>query len=173
MYFLNEFEIWVFGRLRWQADAPVSSYRSRPGRAANGGTLTFRRTSTTPSSQSLNQLQAADSIQSASADPAIISAMPVGSTNVDSLSAPRYSRDQLLSIYAAHESNSQLPEVSALFVPGWNPGHTNGSASRGWGKPGDSHVAPQEPDICWDTPGLTKAVGLQEMSSEEKEVGGS
>ncbi|XXG95245.1 hypothetical protein Hte_001505 [Hypoxylon texense] len=143
---------------------------SRPGRSANGGTLTFRRTSTTPSTQSLNQLQGADTVQSASADPAVISAMPVGSTNVDSLSAPRYSRDQLLSIYAAHESNSQLPDVSALFVHGWNPGHTNGNAFRGWGKPGDSHVAPQEPDICWDTSGLTKAVGLQEMSSEEKEL---
>ncbi|KAI6087624.1 hypothetical protein F4821DRAFT_235511 [Hypoxylon rubiginosum] len=144
---------------------------SRQGRSANGGTLTFRRTSTTASSQSLNQLQAAESIQSTSADPAVISAMPVGSTNVESLGAPRYSREQLLSIYAAHESNpQQLPDVSALFMHGWNPGHTNGSASRGWGKPGDSHVAPQEPDICWDTPGSTKAVGLQEMNTEEKEL---
>lgn len=170
---LHEIEVWVFGRVQWQADIFILPYRSRQGRSANGGTLTFRRTSTTASSQSLNQLQAAESIQSTSADPAVISAMPVGSTNVESLGAPRYSREQLLSIYAAHESNpQQLPDVSALFMHGWNPGHTNGSASRGWGKPGDSHVAPQEPDICWDTPGSTKAVGLQEMNTEEKEVGG-
>ncbi|KAI1413958.1 hypothetical protein F5Y13DRAFT_160400 [Hypoxylon sp. FL1857] len=144
---------------------------SRTGRSANGGTLTFRRTSTTPSSQSLNQMQGSEAIQSASADPAVISAMPVGSTNVETSGTLRYSRDQLLSIFnATYDSNSQRPDISTLFLPGWNPGHTNGTASRGWGKTGDSHVVPQEPDICWDTPGSTKAVGLQEMSSEEKEL---
>lgn len=97
--------------------------------------------------------------------------MPVGSTNVESSGTLRYSRDQLLSIFSAScDSSSQRPDISALFAPGWNPGHANGSASRGWGKTGESHVAPQEPDICWDTPGLTKAVGLQEMNAEEKEV---
>ncbi|KAI0173135.1 hypothetical protein GGR52DRAFT_579917 [Hypoxylon sp. FL1284] len=144
---------------------------SRTGRSANGGTLTFRRTSATPSNQSLHQLQAAESAQSASADPAIISAMPMGATNVDSLGAPRYTRDELLSLHAAYDNNpQQQPDVSALFVQGWNPGHSNGNAPRGWGKTNDSHVAPQEPDICWDTPGSTKAVGLREMNPEEKEL---
>ncbi|KAI1103843.1 hypothetical protein F4804DRAFT_309016 [Jackrogersella minutella] len=144
---------------------------SRPARSANGGTLTFRRTSTTPSSQSLNQMQGAENIQSASADPAVISAIPVGSTNVEASGTLRYSRDQLLSIFSAsYDPNSQRPDISALFIPGWNPGHANGSASRGWGKTADSHVAPQEPDICWDTSGSTRAVGLQEMNSEEKEL---
>lgn len=148
----------------------VSGEWSRPARSANGGTLTFRRASTTPSSQSLNQ-QGPETLQSATSDPAVISAMPVGSTNVESSGTLRYSRDQLLSIFSAScDSSSQRPDISALFAPGWNPGHANGSASRGWGKTGESHVAPQEPDICWDTPGLTKAVGLQEMNAEEKEL---
>lgn len=115
-------------------------------------------------------MQASESIQSA--DPAVISAMPVGSTNVESPGTLRYSRDQLLSIcHATNDSNPQRPDVSALFVPGWNPGHTNGAAPRGWGsKTGDSHAAPQEPDICWDAPGSTRAVGLQEMNPQEKEL---
>ncbi|KAI1371418.1 hypothetical protein F4677DRAFT_457144 [Hypoxylon crocopeplum] len=143
---------------------------SRPGRSANGGTLTFRRTSTTPSNQSLNQMQSSESMQSASADPAVISTAPLGSTNVDASGTLRYSREQFLSIFASLDSNSQQTDISALFEQGWNPGHTNGSASRGWGKMGDSHVAPQEPDICWDSPGSTRAVGLQELNPEEKEL---
>ncbi|KAI8957355.1 hypothetical protein F5Y11DRAFT_339996 [Daldinia sp. FL1419] len=116
-------------------------------------------------------MQTSETVQSASADPAVISAMPVGSTNFDNTGVLRYSRDQLLSIFSAtHESNSQRPDVSSLFVPGWNPGHVNGATSRGWGKTADSHVAPQEPDICWDTPGSTTAVGLQDMSPDEKEL---
>ncbi|KAI2774491.1 hypothetical protein F4815DRAFT_487616 [Daldinia loculata] len=145
---------------------------SRSGRSTNGGTLTFRRISTTPSSQSLNsQMQNSEANQSASADPAVISAMPVGSTNFDNSGILRYSRDQLLSMFSVvHESNPQRPDVSALFAPGWIPGHINGTTSRGWGKTAESHVAPQEPDICWDAPGSTTAVGLQEMSPDEKEL---
>ncbi|OTB03899.1 hypothetical protein M426DRAFT_73779 [Hypoxylon sp. CI-4A] len=143
---------------------------SRQGRSTNGGTLTFRRTSTTPSSQSLNQLQTSENIQSASADPAVISAMPVGSTNVEGSGSLRYSKEELLSIYNTYDYGSRQPDVANLFMPGWNPGHTNGTASRGWGKTGESHVVPQEPDICWDGFGSTKAIGLQEMSPEEKEL---
>lgn len=114
-----------------------------------------------------------ESIHSASTDPAVISAMPVGSTNVDTSGSLRYSRDQLLSIYSnTQDATYQRSDVSALFVDGWNPGHVNGTTPRGWGKTGESLVAPQEPDICWDVPGATKAVGLQDMNSEEKEVGG-
>ncbi|KAI2602179.1 hypothetical protein GGR54DRAFT_625450 [Hypoxylon sp. NC1633] len=140
---------------------------SRSGRSTNGGTLTFRRASTTPSNQSLNQMQASEAIQSAE-----LEAMPVGSTQVDTAGPVRYSRDQILSIFnATQEPAFQQHDITALFVAGWNPGHANGiTTSRAWGKPGDAHVVPQEPDICWDTPGSTKAVSLQEMNSEEKEL---
>ncbi|CAJ2512543.1 Uu.00g055580.m01.CDS01 [Anthostomella pinea] len=137
---------------------------SRAGRSTNG-TLTFRRTSATPSSQ-----HATDSLHSAaSADPAVISAMPVGSTAVDSPAPQRYTRDELLSILSVTQ-NSQPSDVSTLFMPGWNPGHVNGGAARGWGKSGDSHVVPQDPDICWDAPGSNRAVGLQDMTAEERDL---
>ena len=149
--------------------------RSRQGRSTNG-TLTFRRTSTTPSSQTSSQMQAStESIHSTIADPTVISAMPVGSTNVESsTNPPRYSRDQLLSVFASQQQpNTNQTDVTSLFLPGWNPGHVNGTSTRGWGKSADTHPAPQEPDLCWDSTGSVKPVGLQEMSSEEKEVGTS
>ncbi|KAI1332356.1 hypothetical protein F5Y16DRAFT_407616 [Xylariaceae sp. FL0255] len=138
----------------------------RQGRSTNG-TLTLRRTSTTPSSQAFNQPSAQD--PAGPEDPAVIAAMPVGSTVVESAAPQRYSRDDLLSIYN-NMPGQQQPDVSALFVPGWNPGHANGQAARGWGKPGDSHVVPQDPETCWDAAGSSKAFGLQEMNSDEKEI---
>ncbi|KAI0804296.1 hypothetical protein GGR55DRAFT_659390 [Xylaria sp. FL0064] len=142
----------------------------RPARTMNG-TLTFRRTSTTPSSQAFNQQSSSEPV-APSDDPAVISAMPVGSTAVEDTSSRRYSRDEMLSIFSSMQQDSrfQQPDVSAFFVSGWSPGHTNGVASRGWGKPTDSHVLPQEPDMCWDAAGSTKAIGLQDMTAEEKEL---
>ncbi|KAH9889750.1 hypothetical protein F4778DRAFT_753931 [Xylariomycetidae sp. FL2044] len=137
---------------------------SRQGRSTNG-TLTFRRTSTTPSQP--NPLQG---IESSSIDPAVITAMPVGSTAVDASAPRRYSREQLLSIFDSQQHSDSLPDVSSLFMPGWNPGHANGAGSRGWGMSTDSHVVPQDPDICWDSSGSTKPMGLQDLTSEEREL---
>ncbi|KAI0015008.1 hypothetical protein F4780DRAFT_765908 [Xylariomycetidae sp. FL0641] len=132
---------------------------ARPARS--NGTLTFRRSSTTPSGQSMP----------ATGDPAVISAMPVGSTAIENSSPQRYTREELLSIFnMAQDSHSQQPDVSSLYVEGWTPGNANGAQARGWGKTGDSHVVPQDPDICWDAPGTTKAVGLQQMTPEEKDL---
>ncbi|KAI1340247.1 hypothetical protein F5Y15DRAFT_406899 [Xylariaceae sp. FL0016] len=142
---------------------------SRPGRSTNG-TLTFRRTSTNPTNPSFSQLPTSDTAQSAAGDPAVISAMPVGSTAVDA-GPQRYTREQMLAIFDMTEENpSSDTDVAALFMPGWNPGQANGPASRGWGKTGDTHVVPQDPDICWDLPGSSRAVGLQEMTPDEKEL---
>ncbi|KAI5856760.1 hypothetical protein GGS23DRAFT_588506 [Durotheca rogersii] len=144
---------------------------TRSGRSTNGGTLTFRRTSATPGSQPLNQIQASEPPQSASVDPATPSAMPPSSNQVNGIESLRYTRDELFAILdMTQDSNSQAPDVSTLFLQGWNPGHTNGATPRGWGKTGDSHIVPPEPDICWDAPGSTRAVGLQEMNPEEKEL---
>jgi PERQ amino acid-rich with GYF domain-containing protein len=136
------------------------------------GTLTFRRTSTTTSSQPFNQPNPSEHAVP-SDDPAILAAMPVGSTVVENAAPQRYSREEMLSILGSMQSDPRVeqPDVSTLFVSGWNPGHANGVSSRGWGKPAESHVLPQEPDICWDATGSTKAIGLEEMTSEEKEVG--
>ncbi|TGJ82527.1 hypothetical protein E0Z10_g6253 [Xylaria hypoxylon] len=143
---------------------------SRPARTMNG-TLTFRRTSTTPSSQAFNQPNQSEPV-APSDDPAILAAMPVGSTVVEDAAPRRYSREDMLSLsHNMHQDSAfQQPDVSSLFVPGWNPGHANGVASRGWGKPADPHVLPQEPDMCWDEAGSTRAISLQEMTTEEKEL---
>ncbi|KAI1420031.1 hypothetical protein F5Y12DRAFT_165925 [Xylaria sp. FL1777] len=135
------------------------------------GTLTFRRTSTTPSSQTFNPPNPSEPV-APSDDPAIIAAMPVGSTVVEDTAPRRYSREDMLSIFSNMQQDLrfQQPDVSAFFVSGWSPGHTNGLSSRGWGKPTDSHVLPQEPETCWDAAGSTKAIGLQEMTAEEKEL---
>lgn len=136
------------------------------------GTLTLRRTSTTPSSQAFNQPNPSESIAPTD-DPAILAAMPVGSTVVENATPPRYTREDMLSILnnMQHDPRAQQPDVSTLFMSGWNPGHANGASSRGWGKPTESHVLPQEPDMCWDATGSTKAIGLQDMTTDEKEVG--
>ncbi|KAI0450043.1 hypothetical protein F5B21DRAFT_517708 [Xylaria acuta] len=135
------------------------------------GTLTLRRTSTTPSSQAFSQPNPSESV-APSDDPAILAAMPVGSTVVENAAPARYTREDMLSILSnmQHDPRAQQPDVSTLFVAGWNPGHANGASSRGWGKPAESHVLPQEPDMCWDTAGSTKAIGLQEMTADEKEL---
>ncbi|KAJ1331827.1 PERQ amino acid-rich with GYF domain-containing protein [Microdochium nivale] len=131
---------------------------SRQGRSTNG-TLTFRRTSTTPSSQS-QQLPSSDTLH-ASGDPSGMSGMTAGSSSTGST---RYSRDDLLDIAA------NIPEVSSLFAPGWQPGQINGSAGRGWGKSPENHPAPQEPDVCWDNTGSVRPVGMADMTSEEREL---
>ncbi|KAI1267028.1 hypothetical protein F5Y18DRAFT_416247 [Xylariaceae sp. FL1019] len=142
---------------------------SRQGRSANG-TLTLRRTSTTPSSQTFNQPNMTDTISSD--DPAVLAAMPVGSTVVESAVSHKYSRDELLSIFdnMQQSAHPQPVDVSSLFVAGWNPGHANGLSSRGWGKPSDPHVVPQDPETCWDPQGSAKTMASQEMTAEEREL---
>ncbi|KAI0114359.1 hypothetical protein GGR51DRAFT_504042 [Nemania sp. FL0031] len=154
-----------------RGDGRGSTSGEWPRPARTNGTLTFRRTSTTPSSQALSQSNPSDHAVP-SDDPAILAAMPVGSTVVENAAPQRYSREDMLTILGNMEPDPrvQQPDVSTLFVAGWNPGHTNGVSSRGWGKPADSHVLPQEPDICWDASGSSKAIGLEEMTSEEKEL---
>ncbi|KAK9770859.1 hypothetical protein AB5N19_03981 [Seiridium cardinale] len=125
---------------------------SRTGRP--NGTLTFRRPSTTPNQSISSQTTSADAVQS------------LGATTEPS--QRRYSREQLLNIFES------LPpiDVSALFVQGWNPGHINGNntATRGWGKSTESHVQPQEPDLCWDSGSVRIPSSLREMTDEEREV---
>ncbi|KFA78803.1 hypothetical protein S40288_05498 [Stachybotrys chartarum IBT 40288] len=139
---------------------PVGGDWSR--RPANG-TLTFRRSSTTPSGQS-------------SQPPPIDSA--VLSPNIDTSTAPpqhqmyesgpaRYSKEELLNI-ARHQKSRGDP--SRLFMQDWNPHLVNGHhSSRGWGKSSETHV-PQEPGACWDANGDTLPMGLQDYTAEEREA---
>ncbi|KAF3021886.1 hypothetical protein G7054_g13783 [Neopestalotiopsis clavispora] len=125
---------------------------SRTGRP--NGTLTFRRPSTTPNQSISSQPAPADAVQSLG-------------TTVE-LTQRKYTKEDLLNIYESGPS----ADVSSLFVPGWNPGHVNGSntATRGWGKSGESHVQPQEPDLCWDPASSSIPSSLREMTEEERDI---
>ena len=141
----------------------------REGRTTNG-TLTFRRSSTTPFNQSTSQ-SSTDIPQTTPAAEPPSSAMPPQTPSFDSSATPRYSRDELLELFnSTSSSDPRQPDVSALFAPGWNPGQVNGAATRSWGKAGDSnHVAP-DPGVCWNSEGRIQPVGLTEMTADEKEL---
>lgn len=82
----------------------------------------------------------------------------------------RYSKDQLLDLFRAHERNGfSSTNVNDLFVDGWSPGAVNGTNSAGWGKRDEMKEA-AGPDICWDHEGSVNPIAMQEMTDEEKEV---
>ncbi|KAK8119970.1 uncharacterized protein PG998_004596 [Apiospora kogelbergensis] len=131
---------------------------SRQGRSING-TLTFRRSSTTPS-QSMSQSNVpSEAVPSSTAPP-------------ESHVPSQYSREQMLAVYDHLEPSG---DASSLFVSGWNPGHVNGNstATRGWGNRNDTHVLPQEPDLCWDASASTIASNLRDLTAEESDLLGS
>ncbi|KAH8846476.1 hypothetical protein MCOR29_006923 [Pyricularia oryzae] len=131
----------------------------RDGRPSNG-TMTFRRSSTTPfNNQSTAQSTPATDGAAVQAPPSAADAAPYDGPL-------RYTREQLLEISRNSESAINVEE---LFVSGWVPAPVNGTSVRNWGKPNETHV-PQDPSVCWDTNGAVKPVGLQEMSQEEKEL---
>ncbi|KAG5923235.1 hypothetical protein E4U61_004041 [Claviceps capensis] len=133
----------------------------RDGRSANG-TLTLRRSSTTPIGQA--------SHLSPSNDPAVQPPATIETTSIQASSHEsgfaRYSKDDLLAIYRAKKAGH---DPSRLFISGWDPSQVNGGTARGWGKSSDSHI-PQEPGACWHPNGETTPMGLHELSAEEKEV---
>jgi hypothetical protein len=136
-------------------------FRSRrDGRSANG-TLTFRRSSTTPLSQSSNLPPASDNaVQPPSVE------VPIAQPTTYEVGPSRYSKDDLLEMY-----NSQHPggDPSPLFISGWDPSNGVSAGVRGWGKSNDNHV-PQDPGTCWDAGGETAPIGLQGFSPDEREV---
>lgn len=131
----------------------------RDGRSANG-TLTFRRSSTTPIGHPSQQNASSESpvptpsTEAAPAQPLIEESGP-----------SRYSKVDLLSMY---RPQAPAADPSRLFYSTWDPSHANGYA-RGWSK-NESHV-PQEPGLCWDENGGSTPLGLQDMSVDEREVG--
>lgn len=134
----------------------------RDGRSANG-TLTFRRSSTTPIGQSSQP------------PPPVDNAVQPIAPAADATSAQqpafepgpsRYSKEHLLDVY---RSSRPGDDPSRLFISGWDPDRVHNDTTRGWGKPNENHI-PQEPGACWEPNGDTGPLGLQEMTLEEKEV---
>ncbi|KAL7783006.1 hypothetical protein V8C43DRAFT_294926 [Trichoderma afarasin] len=132
----------------------------RDGRSANG-TLTFRRSSTTPLSQTSNPPPANDNAVQL---PTVEDPIPQPTTY--EVGPSRYTKDDLLEMY-----QSQRPggNPSHLFISGWDPSNASGSGVRGWGKSNENHV-PQDPGTCWDFNGDTAPIGLSGFSQDEKEA---
>lgn len=83
----------------------------------------------------------------------------------------RYSKDKILEIYRSQQTTEPSNgAVSRLFVNNWEPGHSNGSNGRGWGKSGDTRDNNNGPDICWDQGGQVQPIGLEELTPAEREV---
>ncbi|RTE77091.1 hypothetical protein BHE90_008427 [Fusarium euwallaceae] len=146
--------------------AVAGDWARRDGRSTNG-TLTFRRSSTTPLGQP--SIQPPASTDNAVQPPATVesSITPVpATTSTYDLPPARYTKEDLLDMFQTQKPGD---DASRLFASGWNPGQVNGHAARGWGKSNDNHI-PQEPGACWDQTGDTTPMGLQDMSLEEKEA---
>ncbi|KAF5666347.1 GYF domain-containing protein [Fusarium heterosporum] len=142
--------------------ATSGDWAKRDGRSTNG-TLTFRRSSTTPLGQPSSQPP--PSTDHAVQHPATESPVSVSASTYE-VPPTRYTKDDLLAVFRPQQSGE---DVTHLFASGWNPGQVNGHAPRGWGKSNDNHI-PQEPGACWDDSGDITPIGLQDMSLEEKEA---
>ena len=148
-------------RIRLHVVNSTDIIRSRQGRSANG-TLTLRRSSTTPLSQ-------ASQTPVPSENAVVQPPAPEATAPIPSLaesSPARYSKEHLLDLYRPQRS---ADDPSRLFMQGWNPGHVNGGGSRAWGKSNDNHI-PQEPGACWDQNGESTPMGHSSLTTDEKEV---
>jgi PERQ amino acid-rich with GYF domain-containing protein len=126
----------------------------------------LRRTSTTPFAQSSQGDVSALPISTSDIPGAQQQSNSSFEQSVDS----RLSKEKLLQIYRNQEEIGALSgDVSDLFANGWNPGHTNASNGRSWGKPTDGRDN-HGPDVCWDSLGGVRPIGLEDMSEEEKTV---
>ncbi|PHH78474.1 hypothetical protein CDD82_3027 [Ophiocordyceps australis] len=141
--------------------ASSGDWSRRDGRSANG-TLTFRRSSTTPTGHASISHSSTDSAVQL---PNLEDSYPVAPAPHE-LEPSRYTKDELLDMFRPLKP---VDDSSRLFVPGWNPMGTNGNNARGWNRSSDGHV-PQEPGACWDHNGDSVPLGLQHLSAEEKEA---
>lgn len=144
-----------------QTTANYVDGRARRESRPTNGTLTLRRSSTTPFAQSSSQAEPPLPTPTAEAP---------GHNYYNDSSEYRISKEQLLDIYKAQEdSGARNGDVSHLFESGWNPGQSNGGSRASWGKSSDNrdnHAA----DICWDTSGNIQPIGLEDMTEQEKTV---
>lgn len=135
---------------------------TRP-RRSNGAI--FRRQSTNVTEPSS---QAEPAVQTPSAETQDV--QPPVNPSYEPSTDLRYTKAEILDIHKA-QLNSDAPrrDVSNLFVGNWDPGHSNGTNGRGWGKGHDGRDN-HGPNICWDTNGSVQPIGLEEMSEVERSV---
>ncbi|PQE20524.1 GYF domain-containing protein [Rutstroemia sp. NJR-2017a BBW] len=143
---------------------------SRRDNRSTNGTLTFRRSSNAPHIQPSQ----AESLPTPSVEASEDVPPPPNPSYDQSVPADlRYSKARLLDMYKAHreskDSGASNGDVSRLFEDGWNPGHSNGTNGRAWGKTTDGRET-FGPDACWDMNGSQRLISLEEMTDEEKNL---
>ncbi|TDZ37348.1 GYF domain-containing protein mpd2 [Colletotrichum spinosum] len=135
----------------------------RDGRV--NGTLTFRRSSTTPGQASQPVASSENAVPASNADSGVTPQTPgVGSYDYPS---SQYQKDSILHLY---RNGSADLDASNVLEPGWTPGQTNGSASRGWGKTNNNHHSSQDPSACWNARGDSHPVGINGLTEEEEKA---
>lgn len=163
---------WIFlgGVGALEAKSKLTSSRPRRDNRSANGTVTLRRSSTTP-----HGIQPPQSSQPETAAPLPTTETPFSQQQQyasEPAAGGRYSKNILLDIYRSQPDHTN-GSVSRLFVNSWDPGHSNGSNGRGWGKSTDTRDHNHGPEICWDSSGQVQPIGLEEMSPLEKNVSGS
>jgi hypothetical protein len=81
--------------------------------------------------------------------------------------APSYGSNRVIDLFRRQDASSV--DVSDLYTENWEPGHTNGTNGRGWGKAVDGRET-NGPDMCWDTTGKVEPFSLDEKTELEKAV---
>jgi PERQ amino acid-rich with GYF domain-containing protein len=162
--------IMAWDNLQNSSPRPIGGYTSlvdiakkdRP-RRTNGAI--FRRQSNAPTDTSS---QAEPAVQTPSAETQDV--QPPVNPSYESSTDPRYTKDRILDIFKTQQ-NSDAPrrDVSNLYVGNWDPGHSNGTNGRGWGKSHDGRDN-HGPTVCWDANGSVQPIGLEEMSEVERSV---
>ena len=138
--------------------------KNRPRTQRNGAILS-RRQSSTPHGQSS---QSDSTIQPLSAETQ--DAQPQVNPSFEPSTDTRYSKEMLLDILKAQASSDETnSDVSRLFSETWNPGHSNGTNGRGWGKSHDGRDN-HGPNICWESSGSVQPISLEEMTEVERNV---
>ena len=139
-----------------------SPTRARRDNRGTNGTLTLRRSSTTPFAQSSSQDAPL---------PTPIETPQQPSTLYENNENARYSKDQLLDMYKTYrESGSTNADVARLLHPEFDPWQVNGTNGRAsWGKSTDGRDT-YDPTVCWDKQGSNEPILLHRMSEEEKAV---
>ncbi|KAF9881438.1 GYF domain-containing protein [Colletotrichum karsti] len=128
------------------------------------GTLTFRRPSTTPGQPSQPAASSENAFAASNIDSSAIPQTP-GASSYDPNSS-QYHKDSILNLYRNGAADS---DPSSVIEPGWTPGHTNGNATRGWGKSNNNHNS-QDPSSCWNSRGDSHPVGVNGMTDEEEKI---
>ncbi|OLN87490.1 GYF domain-containing protein mpd2 [Colletotrichum chlorophyti] len=129
------------------------------------GTLTFRRSSTTPGQASQPAASSENAFPTTSLESGAIPQTP-GVASYDYPSSSQYVKESILGVF---KNGAAETDASNVFEAGWTPGQTNGGAARGWGKSNNNHNS-QDPAACWNPRGDSLPVGVNGLSEEEKEA---